>query len=683
MSIWDTFTGRKSSPKPHTQTAEPTTTYATPAFDPTEGQGVDAFLKPSAFADPSSLHPLAGLDRDTLEYLSLDDTALAEGHTVVPSKGFFDDLCYGTGVTYVTALGLGGGWGVLEGLRRSENQPPKLRLNSVLNAVTRRGPFLGNSCGVIAIGYNFVNSYIGYLRGKDDAANAILAGTISGMAFRCTKGVKPMLVAGGVVGTAAAGWATVINFVEFKTVVKVEIMPQDQGTSSYTQDFLLRLVMGIDDEAEGMHQAPKRSGQIAKRHSSETVATRENRIVGILKVDSLGQQHLLPSDMEPLKQGFFPGNPYSDTIREWLISDFKARGAELRRWWEDPSNNKLASKLQKRYMSGDRSQRVQWAPSTWARSSEVLFRSFGARDRAVANISKYPRNTTLVREETPTKESQLGPRPTATPEISSDASNGMPGFPFPDKVEFKDLIGLVHVHYGIRMLWDKNRDRFPFHFEVKILVMDSPEFGSNGLPSDRVLPPTWSVQTAYVPFHCDSQRFTNHLEGLVLNHGSLCKKAKDLRKRGLHNASGWFYSNLRGDEDDAEFYLKRYVSYASSTDFGDIMAIVQARNTPIMAQADTLSSLRFIAKVATIDNVARGLRSPTPSDVQDSAPRDVETSTGNLVANVSTGLLALDNGPGNGESASEGGGADEDVRHEREDSVMTDVPEVTVCDSSS
>lgn len=217
MSIWDTFTGRKSSQQQQPDTMPPerhpapssssSSGYPPAGFDPHQNQGVESFLKPSAFADPSSFHPLAGLDNDTLEYLSLDDTALSEGHTVVPSRGFFDDLCYGTGITYVTALGVGGAWGVQEGLRRSEAQPPKLRLNSVLNAVTRRGPFLGNSCAVIAIGYNFINSYIGHLRGKEDAANAILAGTLSGMAFRSTKGVKPMLIAGGVVGSAAAGWA--------------------------------------------------------------------------------------------------------------------------------------------------------------------------------------------------------------------------------------------------------------------------------------------------------------------------------------------------------------------------------------------------------------------------------------------------------------------------------------------
>jgi import inner membrane translocase subunit TIM23 len=62
---------------------------------------------------------------------------------------------------------MGGAWGLAEGLRKTPvTAPPKIRLNGVLNAVTRRGPFLGNSAGVVAMVYNGINSYIGYARGK-------------------------------------------------------------------------------------------------------------------------------------------------------------------------------------------------------------------------------------------------------------------------------------------------------------------------------------------------------------------------------------------------------------------------------------------------------------------------------------------------------------------------------------
>ncbi|KAI1353161.1 Tim17-domain-containing protein [Xylaria sp. FL0043] len=217
MSIWDALTGRKSSSSSQQQPAPPapststrTESFNPTPFDPSEAQGVDAFLNSSAFADPSQLHPLAGLNKENLEYLSLEDSALTDlpgAHTAIPSRGFSDDLCYGTGITYLTALSIGGAWGLQEGLRKSAGQPPKLRLNSVLNSITRRGPFLGNSAGVVAITYNCINSLIGYVRGKHDAANTIVAGGLSGMIFRSTRGGRQMLISGGIVATIAAAWA--------------------------------------------------------------------------------------------------------------------------------------------------------------------------------------------------------------------------------------------------------------------------------------------------------------------------------------------------------------------------------------------------------------------------------------------------------------------------------------------
>lgn len=97
---------------------------------------------------------------------------------------------------------------MIEGLNRTPSSaPPKLRLNSVLNSVTRRGPFLGNSAGVIAMVYNGINSTIGHWRGKHDSVNSVAAGALSGMLFKSTKGLRPMLISGGLVAGAAGAWA--------------------------------------------------------------------------------------------------------------------------------------------------------------------------------------------------------------------------------------------------------------------------------------------------------------------------------------------------------------------------------------------------------------------------------------------------------------------------------------------
>lgn len=215
MSIWDKLSGRKSSPSNKSSTAA--TSFSDPllepfqsSFDPQDTQDVSSLLTTPSFSDPAQLHPLAGLDQQTLEYISLEDSTLSDlpgSQSALPSRGWSDDLCYGTGVTYLTALTVGGAWGLQEGLRRSHGQPPKLRLNSALNAVTRRGPFLGNSAGVIAVVYNGINSFIGHLRGKHDSVNSIVAGALSGMVFKSTRGIRPMMISGGIVASVAGAWA--------------------------------------------------------------------------------------------------------------------------------------------------------------------------------------------------------------------------------------------------------------------------------------------------------------------------------------------------------------------------------------------------------------------------------------------------------------------------------------------
>lgn len=88
MTIWDTLTGRNTSKSQALPTAhEPV--ESTP-FDPTSAQDVSSFLGNQAVFDPSSLHPLAGLNQDTLDYLALEDTPLADPHntSALPSRGF-------------------------------------------------------------------------------------------------------------------------------------------------------------------------------------------------------------------------------------------------------------------------------------------------------------------------------------------------------------------------------------------------------------------------------------------------------------------------------------------------------------------------------------------------------------------------------------------------------------------
>ena len=232
MSLWGTLTGKKSSSTSSTssypsspsstpsQDNAPTTSFQSTPFDPTTAQDVTSFLGNASLPDPSQLHPLAGLNHQTLDYLSLDESALSDlpgSRSALPSRGWSDDLQYGTGVTYLSALTLGGSYGMIEGLRRTPaSAPPKIRLNSVLNSITRRGPFLGNSAGIIAMVYNGINSTIGYYRGKHDSANSVVAGALSGMLFKSTRGLRPMMISGGIVAGVAGVWTVSLRWTPWR-----------------------------------------------------------------------------------------------------------------------------------------------------------------------------------------------------------------------------------------------------------------------------------------------------------------------------------------------------------------------------------------------------------------------------------------------------------------------------------
>ncbi|RDX48235.1 mitochondrial import inner membrane translocase subunit tim23 [Polyporus arcularius HHB13444] len=162
--------------------------------------------------DPSKLHPLAGIE-DKLDYLLLDDdktTDLPGAGTAIPSRGWSDDLCYGTGTMYLSGLALGGVWGLREGARKPlAVSNARLRINSILNSITRRGTFIGNSAGCLALVYNAFNSSIDHFRGVHDTYGSMAAGALTGALYKSTAGVKPALAAATVISGAAGIWSYV------------------------------------------------------------------------------------------------------------------------------------------------------------------------------------------------------------------------------------------------------------------------------------------------------------------------------------------------------------------------------------------------------------------------------------------------------------------------------------------
>ena len=59
-------------------------------------------------------------------------------------------------------------------------------LFSVLNGCTRRGPFVANNLGILALMYSTLDYGIGKLRDKEDQYNSIAAAVSTGVIFKST-----------------------------------------------------------------------------------------------------------------------------------------------------------------------------------------------------------------------------------------------------------------------------------------------------------------------------------------------------------------------------------------------------------------------------------------------------------------------------------------------------------------
>lgn len=163
--------------------------------------------------DANRLQPVAlqgGLDFLQVEGESTGNSM--GGGSLAPSRGWSDDLCYGTGTTYLAGLTLGGAFGMAEGLKKSSGAPNmKVRLNTTLNSITRRGPGIGNSLGVIAMVYNGTTALIDAQRGQHDVFNSLAGGAISGAVFKSTAGPRAALVSAGVCAGVAGAWSLLVS----------------------------------------------------------------------------------------------------------------------------------------------------------------------------------------------------------------------------------------------------------------------------------------------------------------------------------------------------------------------------------------------------------------------------------------------------------------------------------------
>jgi import inner membrane translocase subunit TIM23 len=108
-----------------------------------------------------------------------------------------------TGLMWLGGFGGGGVVGIMEGWRGAANPSFKIRMNSVMNSVSKRGSKTGNALAVVACLHTFFSWGLDELNldrytGDSTWTTPILAGFATGSFYKCTASPRAALLAGAI-----------------------------------------------------------------------------------------------------------------------------------------------------------------------------------------------------------------------------------------------------------------------------------------------------------------------------------------------------------------------------------------------------------------------------------------------------------------------------------------------------
>jgi len=165
-----------------------------------------------------TLSPYLNVDTNYLQsspqYLEFDqDTRRGEMEKSFSAIG--SACCIGSG--------LGGAYGLYEGIRQTANSElsAKLRRTQIMNYCLKGGASTGNALASVAVIYSLSNFLLTKTEVvEDDEAKSLISGTFTGALFKSTTGIKKCVRGAGVGLALSAFWAfgikkqpTVQNFI--------------------------------------------------------------------------------------------------------------------------------------------------------------------------------------------------------------------------------------------------------------------------------------------------------------------------------------------------------------------------------------------------------------------------------------------------------------------------------------
>lgn len=122
-------------------------------------------------------------------------------------RDIFGRLNFNTGLSWASGFTIAGLYGFYEGWVGAPNSTFRVRFNSVLNGISKRGNKAANICGVLAFMHTgftyFAESYDVDRRLKHEAATPAVAGAITGLVYTCTRS-RNAIAYGTLIGSAAS-----------------------------------------------------------------------------------------------------------------------------------------------------------------------------------------------------------------------------------------------------------------------------------------------------------------------------------------------------------------------------------------------------------------------------------------------------------------------------------------------
>ncbi|CAL8301018.1 unnamed protein product [Lota lota] len=161
--------------------------------------------------------PLTGMS-PLSPYLNVDPRYLLQDteEFILPTganktRGRFELAFFTIGGCCITGAAFGTLNGVRMGLKETRDMAwSKPRNVQILNIVTRQGASWANTLGSVALLYSVFGVAIEKVRGAEDDINTVAAGTLTGMLFKSTSGLRGV-ARGGLAGLALSGAYALYN----------------------------------------------------------------------------------------------------------------------------------------------------------------------------------------------------------------------------------------------------------------------------------------------------------------------------------------------------------------------------------------------------------------------------------------------------------------------------------------